>query len=135
MWVTIMLQTKITAGQCLALLWEVADQVQPDVEAAVSATLLCDDDEVIGEALRLLQQVGKESAKKVNKKERKERKGALKSVADWVLEGVPPEDDVVRLQGAEVSVEGFGGRRLVESLRGVLRGGMQSCLRVYPVTR
>ena len=46
----------------------------PDVDAVQSATLLCDDDDKVREALEMLQQIGKESSKRINKRERKERK-------------------------------------------------------------
>lgn len=46
----------------------------PGVDATVSAALLCDDEDKVLEALDILKQVGKESTKRVNKKERKERK-------------------------------------------------------------
>jgi hypothetical protein len=117
------------------MLWEVADKLLPGVDVTVSAELVCDDDEKVREALAMLQQIGKESSKRVNKKDRKERKSAMKSVMDWILEGNPPEEDPVHLQGGEVEVTCFGELRILDALRDVLKGGLQSCLRVYPVTR
>jgi len=128
-------EIKISAAQCLALLWEVADKLMPGVDATVSADLMCDDEDKVREALTILQQIGKESSKRVKKKDRKERKSALKSVTEWILEGNPPEEDAVRLQGGDAELNSFGEIRLMDALRRVLKGGLQSCLRVYPVTR
>lgn len=107
----------------------------PGVDATVSAELLCDDPNKVLDALSILTQAGNESTKRVNKKERKERKSAMKSVTSWVLEGNPPEEDPVCLQGGEAQLTSFGELRMMDALRAVLRGGVHSCLRVYPVTR
>ena len=117
------------------MLWEVADKIQPDVDATVSAGLICDDEDKVREALDALKQIGRESSKSISKKDRKERKNALKSVSDWILDGVPPERDTVRLQGGDVELTTFGEVRVMDCLRRVLQSGIQTCMRVYPVTR
>lgn len=128
-------EIKLVAADCIAFLWEVADRISPGQEAADSGTLFCDDEGQVQHVLHVLSQVGKESVKKVNKKERKERKSALKSVSDWVISGEPPSGETVHLQGAEIEFSSFAEMRILEFFREVLKGGFQTCLRVFPVTR
>lgn len=64
---------KISAGLTLAALWEIADNVVPEVDYAVSGLELCGNPAKISQAVALLQKVAKESSKRISKKDKKEQ--------------------------------------------------------------
>mmetsp|Transcript_15955 Transcript_15955/g.24042 ORF Transcript_15955/g.24042 Transcript_15955/m.24042 type:complete len:426 (+) Transcript_15955:139-1416(+) len=125
---------KIISGGCLAYMWEIADKVAPNVSTDVSGGLLCDDPTVVDSALDSIRQIIRDSSKRVSKRDKKERKAALKSVEDWILHGFPPSESV-RMIGADVTVNSFTEILVLSTLRDVLKDGFHSALKCYPVVR
>ena len=64
---------KISAGFTFGVLWDIADNVMPEVDWSISGLELCDNPPKIAQAVSLLQKISKESSKRISKKDRKEQ--------------------------------------------------------------
>jgi hypothetical protein len=133
---------KVSAGECIAFLWEKGAAMQEELACAPSESagfndvseLLSDDPEMISNALRLLTETARESSKKVAKKDRKEQRAAFRQLADWILRGESPHEEV-RIGGAVIEAETFARIRILEMLRTILIDAFHSSLRAFPVLR
>jgi len=131
------LEGRILAGQCLAYLYEVADRInvtEADNTASALAPLVCNNPGVASRTLDVLQQMAKESSKRISKRDRKELHAAFRDIESWIVEGETPSSSV-RLQGAIVEMNSFQKLVLMDCLKKVLGDGFQGSLRVYPVLK
>ncbi|KAJ1433359.1 interferon-related developmental regulator-domain-containing protein [Ochromonadaceae sp. CCMP2298] len=128
------IEAKVSAGKCLAYMWELADEASPGLETADSGLLLCDDPEIIQETLNAVKTITKESSKRISKKDRKEQRAEFRDIEEWLLQGEAPSDSL-RVQGAVLEIKSFGYMRLVEALKEVLGSGFHSSLRMFEVVR
>lgn len=81
-----------------------------------------------------ISRIAKDSCKRVSKKNRKEQRAEFRDVIDFFSEG-ELETEVIHMQGADVDIETFSMRVIVDALREVLSGGFHSSLRLYPVVK
>jgi Interferon-related developmental regulator (IFRD) len=66
-------EVKISVGSTFGVLWDIADNVAPDVDWRISGLELCDNPAKVAQAVSILQKVSKESSKRISKKDRKEQ--------------------------------------------------------------
>mmetsp|Transcript_30098 Transcript_30098/g.28762 ORF Transcript_30098/g.28762 Transcript_30098/m.28762 type:complete len:432 (-) Transcript_30098:28-1323(-) len=125
---------KISAGTTFAFLFEIADSVIPDVDYTISGLQLCDNPSKILQSVTLLQQIAKESSKRISKKDKKEQRAAFRDVEDWIVNGERPYESI-RMQGAVIECKDFATQRLLEDLKGILGDGFHSSLKVFPVVK
>jgi len=127
------IEGRVTAGEGLAFLYEVADRVVPDAKSAAALNpSVCLQPAMADNTLKLLQAAAKESSKKVSKRDKKELRAALRAVEAWIFEAEPPEDSV-QLQGATIVVSSFSRTFLLDDLKRVLGNGFQGALRNFDV--
>ena len=81
-----------------------------------------------------IKQISKDSSKRISKKDRKEQRAEFRSIEDYVLKGLSPEESL-RMQGAVLELTSFKDLRVAEALREVLGTGFHSSLRMYPVIK
>lgn len=93
-------EIRITAGRVIAFLWETAAEVSGDPSASAIdlGRLLCNHSSMVEQLLRSLQDVVRESSKRISKKDRKEQRSEFRDIEDWVVKGDPPSD-TVRMAG------------------------------------
>ena len=124
---------RVTAGEGLAYLYEVADRNSADTETAAELSpLICQQPHMAANTLSLLQASAKESSKKISKRDKKEQRAAFRSVEAWIFEGEAPES-TVQLLGSSIDVETFQRAFLVEDLKRVIGSGFQGMLKSYDV--
>jgi len=127
------IEGRVTAGEALAFLYEVADRVIPDAESAAALSpSVCQQPAMADNTLKQLQAAAKESSKKVSKRDKKELRAAFRAVEAWIFEAEPPEDSV-QLQGATVEVSTFSRTFLLDDLKRVLGNGFQGALKNFDV--
>jgi uncharacterized protein (UPF0147 family) len=125
---------KVIAAESFAFLWEVASDSNPEGDAAAWEGVLCDNTRECQRVIAILETIGKDSSKKIAKKEKRERKGTMRMVLDWITEGLAPQE-ILELRGTELEINTFSSLQQVAMLREVLGDGFQSCLRSFPCTR
>lgn len=125
---------KVIAAESFAFLWEVAFDSNSEGDAAAWEAALCDNTRECQRAIAILESVAKDSCKKVAKKERRERKGTMRMVLDWITEGLAPQE-TLELKGTELEINTFSSLQQVAILREVLGDGFQGCLKSFPCTR
>jgi len=128
------IEGRVTAGEALAFLYEVADRVHgADAEdAAALSPSVCLQPAMADNTLKLLQAAAKESSKKVSKRDKKELRAAFRAVEAFIFEAELPES-TVQLQGATIEVASFSQTFLLDNLKRVLGNGFQSALRNFDV--
>ena len=125
---------KVVAGESLALLWEIASLALPEGDESQWQRLICEDTREFDNLTASVRQISRDSSKRISKKEKKERKGTMRVVLDYILDGIPPEE-TIELRGAELEITTFSMMLLVQTLRDVLENGFQNCLESFPITR
>lgn len=78
--------------------------------------------------------ITKESSKSISKKNRKEARSVFRDILEYLDNSEKPSE-VIRMQGADVIVEGFAQGCVADTLREVLGSGFQSALLAFPVVR
>jgi hypothetical protein len=125
---------KVIAAESFAFLWEVAYDSNPEGDATAWEGALCHNPRECQRAIAILNNIWKDSSKKVAKKEKRERKGTMRMVLDWITEGLAPQE-TLELRGTELEINTFSSFQQVSMLREVLGDGFQGCLRSFPCTR
>jgi hypothetical protein len=125
---------KVIAGESLAFLWEVAYDQNEEGDSSSWQAVLCSNVRECERAIGLLTRIGRDSSKRIAKKEKKERKGAMRMALDWITEGVAPEESL-ELRGTVLEITTFSSLQQVAILREVLGDGFQGCLKSFPSTR
>ena len=130
-------ESRVTAGEALAFLYEVAHRSSSDALPETVSALsprLCVQPALAADTLQCLQAAAKESSKKVSKRDKKELHAAFRAVEAWVFEGKAPES-AVQLHGATIECTSFSRTFVLEDLKRVLGSGFQSVLRNFDVVR
>eukprot|EP01039_Chlorochromonas_danica_P011430 gene11430-12779_t len=126
--------SKVAVGRTIAYLYETADKVHPGSSIEELGYLISDDSRVTLQALESMRKIAKDSSKKVSKKNRKEQRAEFRDILDYIDDG-EKASEVLRMQGADVTVEGFAQETVADALREVLGTGFQSALLAFPVVR
>jgi hypothetical protein len=125
---------KVIAGESLAFLWEVAFHQDEEGDSASWQGALSGNVRECERAINMLTMIGRDSSKRIAKKEKKERKGTMRMALDWITEGIAPEESL-ELKGTALEITTFSSLQQVAILREVLGDGFQGCLKSFPSTR
>ena len=128
------IEGRVTAGEGIAYLYEIADRNLSDVDNAVELSpIICNQPNMSTNTLNLLQASAKESSKKISKRDKKEQRAAFRAVEAFIFEGEAP-DDSIQLSGANIDVDSFQKTFLLDDLKRVFGNGFQGMLKSYDVT-
>lgn len=127
------IEAKLAAGEGLSLLWEVADEIQPDAnDASELSDLLCSEPGAVAKALVGLKHAAKESSRHVSKRDKKEQRHAFREFSSWIVNGQAPEEKV-RFCGADYTARSFRELRLLADLRRVLGDCFERGVQIFPL--
>jgi hypothetical protein len=151
----------LSAGRAMAFLWECAtgvfveDHTTVDEPSALlsdnsitvdetldgmglylslSLMLICNKLRCLGSPNTEIRRIAKDSSKKVSKRNKKEQRAEFRDILELLDDGTSPVE-VIRMQGADVEVEGFAQACVVEVLREVLGSGFHSSLHAFDVVK
>lgn len=127
-------EVKIISSQCIALLLEygVAYYNHEDKSNEEYSLLLNDNTDDLNHIIDMLKHICKDGNKQISKREKKERKSALRIVLDYLVDQISPYESI-SMTGADVEMESFQKILIFNYLLYTLKGGIQSSTITYPV--
>jgi hypothetical protein len=126
--------SRLAAARAIGFLYECADSLVENAKLEELTYLLCEQPHMAAAAIDAMKQVAKDSSKKVSKKSRKEQRAEFRDLLDFLESGEQVVESL-HMQGADVTIEGFGEARVADALRTVLGSGFHSALVAFPIVR
>jgi hypothetical protein len=119
------LESRTAAGECVALLYELASG---DWDEMIS------DEVVLARCMDRLQQLSNDSSKRMSKRDRKQQRSAFRSICASVLEDEPCSEEI-KMHGNWITIEGWSALRQANALRSVFQDAFHVAVQHYEIVQ